>query len=75
MFFFHYLRGVLAAAVRLNIVGPMEAQKLQRKLSPTAEAIMQACDRLTLDQIAQTSPLLELWQGAQDRLYSRLFQS
>ena len=29
----------------------------------------------TLDDIAQTAPLLELWQGAQDRLYSRLFQS
>ena len=30
MFFFNHLRGVLAAAVRLNIVGPMEAQMLQQ---------------------------------------------
>jgi urease accessory protein len=75
MFLFHHLRGVLAAAVRLNIVGPMEAQMLQRKLSPNAEAILRACGRLTLAQAAQTSPLLDLWQGAQDRLYSRLFQS
>ena len=75
MFLFHHLRAVLAAAVRLNIVGPMEAQTLLRKLSPMAEVILQACDRLTLEQAAQTSPLLELWQGAQDRLYSRLFQS
>jgi urease accessory protein UreF len=30
---------------------------------------------LSLNQIAQTAPLLDLWQGAQDRLYSRLFQS
>jgi urease accessory protein len=75
MFLFQHLRGVLAAAVRLNLVGPMEAQTVQRKLSPNAEAIMRACNRLTLEQIAQTSPLLDLWQGAQDRLYSRLFQS
>jgi urease accessory protein len=75
MFFFSHLRGVLAAAVRLNIVGPMEAQMLQHNLAPKAEALLLACDRLTLDQIAQTSPLLDLWQGAQDRLYSRLFQS
>ena len=75
MFFFNQLRSVLAAAVRLNIIGPMEAQTLQHKLAPKAEAILKACASLTIDDIAQTSPLLELWQGAQDRLYSRLFQS
>jgi len=40
-----------------------------------AEEIFNRCQTLTLDDLAQTSPLLDLWQGAQDRLYSRLFQS
>jgi urease accessory protein len=75
MFIFSQLRAVLAAAVRLNIVGPMEAQILQNQLSPKAELVRQRCENLKLDQIAQTAPLLDLWQGAQDRLYSRLFQS
>jgi urease accessory protein len=75
LFFFHYLRGLLAAAVRLNIVGPLEAQTLQHRLAPQAETILRRCESLTLDDIAQPAPLLELWQGAQDRLYSRLFQS
>jgi urease accessory protein len=75
MFFFNHLRGLLAAAVRLNITGPMEAQMLQQKLSSPAEKILTSCVRLTLADIAQTAPLLDLWQGAQDRLYSRLFQS
>lgn len=75
MFFFNHLRGLLAAAVRLNIVGPMEAQVLQQRLAPKAELVRQACEHLALDQIAQTSPLLDLWQGTQDCLYSRLFQS
>jgi urease accessory protein len=75
MFFFNHLRTVLAAAVRLNITGPMEAQVLQRKLSAKAELVRQQCESLSLDQIAQTAPLLDLWHGAQDRLYSRLFQS
>lgn len=75
MFFFNQLRSVLAAAVRLNIVGPMEAQMLQHRLSPEAESIRKQCENLSLDQIAQIAPLLDLWQGAQDRLYSRLFQS
>jgi len=75
LFFFYQLRGVLAAAVRLNIIGPMEAQMLQQRASVKAEEILDRCQTLTLDDLAQTSPLLDLWQGAQDRLYSRLFQS
>jgi len=75
MYFFNQLRTLLAAAVRLNIVGPMESQVLSHRLAPTAETILLACEELTLDDIAQTAPLLDLWQGTQDRLYSRLFQS
>ena len=75
MFIFNQLRAVLAAAVRLNIVGPMEAQILQHRLSSKAESVRQQCEVLTIDQVSQTAPLLDLWQGAQDRLYSRLFQS
>jgi len=75
MFFFNHLRSVLAAAVRLNIVGPMEAQILQQRLASTAENILNRCKSLTLDDLAQTSPLLDLWQSSHDRLYSRLFQS
>lgn len=75
MFFFNHLRSALAAAVRLNIVGPMEAQILQHKLSEKSETVLTRCANLALDDIAQTAPLLDLWQGAQDRLYSRLFQS
>jgi urease accessory protein len=75
MFVFNQLRAVLAAAVRLNIVGPMETQMLQHQLAVEAERVRQRCEALSLDQIAQTAPLLDLWQGAQDRLYSRLFQS
>jgi urease accessory protein len=75
MFFFNQLRSVLAAAVRLNIIGPMEAQMLQQRASVKAEEILIRYQKLTLDDLAQTSPLLDLWQGAQDRLYSRLFQS
>ena len=75
MFFFNHLRSVLAAAVRLNIVGPMEAQGLQHRLAHHADEVLARCESLTLDDLAQTAPLLDLWQGGQDRLYSRLFQS
>lgn len=72
---FIHLRGLVAAAVRLNIVGPMEAQALQWQLWPVADAVARRGAELGLDDLAQTAPLLDLWQGAHDRLYSRLFQT
>jgi urease accessory protein len=75
LFFFNHLRGTLAAAVRLNVVGPMEAQALQYRMASLAQQVIARCEDLSLDDLAQTGPLLDLWQGAQDRLYSRLFQS
>ena len=75
LFVFMQLRGVVAAAVRLNIVGPMEGQGIQCDLGDEAEAAVRRGALLGLEDLAQTAPLLDLWQGAQDRLYSRLFQS
>jgi urease accessory protein len=69
------LRGWLSAAVRLNLVGPLEAQAIQARLAPAAEQAARTGLATALDDIAQTAPLLDLWQGAHDRLYSRLFQS
>lgn len=75
LFAFCHLRALTASAVRLNIVGPLEAQAMQHQLAPQAREIVLRCHALGLDDLAQTAPLLDLWQGAQDRLYSRLFQS
>lgn len=75
LFLFGHLRTVTASAVRLGIVGPQEAQALQRRLSPEAAKVLAACVGLDLEDLAQTSPVLDLWQGTHDRLYSRLFQS
>jgi urease accessory protein len=72
---FLHLRSLIAAAVRLGLVGPLEAQALQFRLSLEAEEVLRRCQNQPVDKIAQTAPLLDLWQGAQDRLYSRLFQS
>lgn len=75
MFLFWHLRGWLAGAVRLGIIGPLEAQTLQFRLGTFAESVLNRFMNLGVENIAQTAPLLDLWQGAQDRLYSRLFQS
>ena len=69
------LRGVLSAAVRLGCVGPSEAQALHRHLHPALANALDTARSLTLDDVAQTSPLIELIGATHDRLYSRLFQS
>ena len=75
VYLFQQVRGWLAAAVRLSIVGPMEAQALQCSLGPRLEQILVRCATLGIEDAAQTAPLLDLWQGSQDRLFSRLFQT
>ncbi len=68
-------RGVLTAAVRLGLTGSYEAQRLQHRIAPWLETVAVQCATLGPDDLAQTSPLVDLWQAAHDRLYSRLFQS
>jgi urease accessory protein len=75
LFVFLHLRGAVGAAIRLNIIGPMEGQATQHQLTRRAERAVECGRSLTLDDLAQTAPLLEMWQSSQDRLYSRLFQS
>jgi urease accessory protein len=75
LFCFLHLRGLVSGAVRLGVVGPLQAQALQHDLASCAEEVFLRCRSLATDEIAQTAPLLDLWQANQDRLYSRLFQS
>ena len=67
------LRGLLSAAVRLGCAGPSEAQSLHPPPPCARDRTRQR--GLTLADVAQTSPLVELIGATHDRLYSRLFQS
>jgi urease accessory protein len=69
------LRGALSAAVRLGVAGPTEAQALHLRLHPALDAACALGARLGVDDVAQTAPLIELFQTTHDQLYSRLFQS
>ena len=75
LFLFQHLRGLIASAVRLGVVGPLEGQTLQHRLASRIKELLISCRTLSISQITQVSPLLDLWQGTHDALYSRLFQS
>jgi urease accessory protein len=68
-------RGVVSAGVRLGLIGPLEAQATLVRAGATAEAVLAASGGRAPEDAAASSPLLDLLQSHQDRLYSRLFQS
>jgi urease accessory protein len=68
-------RGVLAAGVRLGVVGPYRAQRIQAESAGDLERALERCASLGVDRLAQAAPLVDLLQSTHDRLYSRLFQS
>jgi urease accessory protein len=74
-FLFISARGVASAAVRLGIIGSYEAQKMQSEVASHIDVVIQTCGELGPSEIAQTAPLIDLFQSTHDRLYSRLFQS
>jgi urease accessory protein len=75
LFLFGVCRGTLSAAVRLGIVGTTDAQRMLAERADDLDRTMAGAVSLTIDDAAQTSPLIDLWQASHDRLYSRLFQS
>src|SRR4051812_365899 len=75
MFLFGTARGTLSAAVRLGITGTTDAQRILSERSEDLDRTIRRCSDLAIDDAAQTSPLIDLWQASHDRLYSRLFQS
>jgi urease accessory protein len=68
-------RGVLSAAVRLGLIGTLEAQGLLAGLDPVLDEVLESCGALGPESLAQPAPLADLLQATHDRLYSRLFQS
>ena len=74
-FLFVAVRAITSAAVRLGIVGPYDAQTLQADVASHIDRFIDECATLAPNQIAQTAPLIDLFQSTHDRLYSRLFQS
>lgn len=69
------LRGVTSAAIRLGIVGPHEAQRLQGAMRPTLDSVLSRCEPLRPSEVATVAPLLDIMGATHDGIYSRLFQT
>ncbi|CEG35562.1 urease accessory protein [Plasmopara halstedii] len=75
MFLFVTTRDVLSAATRLNLVGPLEAAKLQFEMTSLLELVFQAKKNRVVEDSYSSAPLLDLVQAMHDQLYTRIFNS
>ena len=75
VFLYTTTRDLISAAVRLNIVGALEAQAVQFELAEFMDTIAGCCEPHRACDAVQTASLIDMFQGTHDRLYTRLFQS
>ncbi len=69
------LRDQLGAAVRLGLLGSMQAQKLHGEHISVGEAFCAARADWTHSQAVRAAPMIDLGQASHGQLYSKLFQS
>lgn len=75
LYLYMVLRGVVSAAVRLGVVGPHEAQRVQARHGATLDSVLAECASVAPADAAIVCPLLDIMGATHDRLYARLFQS
>ena len=77
IFLFNHAKAVLSAAVRASVMGPYQAQGLLASEWLQAE-IREATERnwgVETEEAGQAVPVLDLWVGRHELLYSRIFNS
>jgi len=72
---FQSLRDQVSAAVRLGLMGPLEAARRLRHLNDYGEMVLARVGALSYKQAHRSLPQLDIVQGMHGYLYSRLFQS
>jgi urease accessory protein len=71
------VKALLSAAVRASMFGPYQAQKILAGLE-VQEGIWKAVRReweTRVEDAGQVVPVLDLWVGRHEMLYSRIFNS
>lgn len=77
VFLLNHVKAVVSAAVRANVLGSYQAQAILVD-DRTREAIERALHEnrtVAVQNAAQTAPVLDLWMGRHELLYSRIFNS
>lgn len=72
-FLHSFVTGLLGAAIRLNVIGHLQAQKILLDLAPDIEVTYQMATTLKLDQMWSCTPAIDIAQMRHQKLAYRLF--
>jgi len=75
LFIFTQLRDQLSAAVRLGLIGPASAQRIQSDLERSIASDLKIAESKTAAEASRIAPLMDVAQMLQPSLYSKLFQN
>lgn len=75
VYMYQVLRDQVSAAVRLGLIGPMEAAQLQKSHHTTCETAIHQTTDTPYTQATRNAPQIDITQSFHQHLYSRLFQS
>ncbi|OBT98952.1 hypothetical protein VE01_02317 [Pseudogymnoascus verrucosus] len=72
-----HVKALLSAAVRASVFGPYQAQKLlaSREVQRGIEGVIRGNWGRRVEDAGQTVPVVDLWIGRHELLYSRIFNS
>jgi urease accessory protein len=77
LFLFSHARTVMSAAVRASVMGPYQAQSLlaSRELQDRVSGLVSEGWHARTEDAGQSVPVMDLWVGRHEKLYSRIFNS
>jgi len=77
LFLFAHARTVVSAAVRASVMGPYQAQAVlaSSELQDRIRALVEEGWDTSVEEAGQSVPVMDLWVGRHEKLYSRIFNS
>jgi urease accessory protein len=77
LFLFSHARTVVSAAVRASVMGPYQAQAVlaSAELQDRIRGLVDEGWDKTVEDAGQSVPVMDLWVGRHEKLYSRIFNS
>ncbi|UPX12257.1 uncharacterized protein EKO05_0002813 [Ascochyta rabiei] len=77
LFLFSHARTVMSAAVRASVMGPYQAQALlaSADLQDRIRGLVDEGWQRKVEDAGQSVPVMDLWVGRHEKLYSRIFNS
>ncbi|KAL7945540.1 hypothetical protein V8C42DRAFT_323446 [Trichoderma barbatum] len=77
VFMLSHVKALISAAVRANMFGPYQAQKVlaSENVQNLINAVVEREWHTSVEEAGQSVPVMDLWAGRHELLYSRIFNS